>query len=341
MFVLGIESTCDETGCAVVESGRIIHSNVVSSQIDLHAAYGGVVPELACRRHIDVIIPVLDEALHNAKISLSAIDLIAVAHGPGLIGALMIGLHTAKGLALALNKPLIGVNHIEAHLYAALMDLPSDATFPLLGVVVSGGHTSLIKMHSIGSYSLIGQTVDDAVGEAFDKVAKMLGLPYPGGPAIEALAKGGDPNRFPFRAGVVKGRPFDFSYSGLKTRVLYEIKGQNSDKNAPVVIQNSDIPDIAASFQAAALGDVLEKSLKACSAYGCNGTVLGGGVTNNKYLRSLFQAADLGVPIYWPAPELSLDNAAMIAGLGHARYLARGCGDGMDLSPQTRIPLGS
>ena len=190
MIVLGIETTCDETGCAIVRDGKEIISNVVTSQIDLHQEYGGVVPELSCRRHIDVIIPVIEEALKQAKLELTDIDLFAVAQGPGLIGALLIGTHATKMLAWIYNKPFVGVNHIEAHLYAALMT-ENTPQFPCIGAVLSGGHTSLVLMKDIGTYELISQTVDDAVGEAFDKVARILGLPYPGGPYIETLAKEG------------------------------------------------------------------------------------------------------------------------------------------------------
>lgn len=259
MLVLGIESTCDETACAIVRDGQDILANVVASQIDLHDEYGGVVPELACRRHIDLMIPVIEQALEQAKISLDDIDLIAVAHGPGLIGALLIGLNTAKALSFALQKPFIGVNHVEAHLYAALMSNPQTVEFPCLGVVLSGGHTALVLINQIGEYELIGQTVDDAVGEAFDKVAKMLDLPYPGGPQIEQLARLGNPQRHSFKAGQVKGHPLDFSFSGLKTAVLYTIrgpKGQGSD----IVLTDADKTDIAASFQQAALEDIVKKN---------------------------------------------------------------------------------
>ena len=209
MLVLGIETTCDETACAVVKDGREILSNIVFSQEDLHNDFGGVVPELACRRHIDVLIPVIDQALQQAKCSLDDIDLFSVAYGPGLIGALLIGLNAAKSLALCTNKPFIGVNHVEAHLYAALMSNP-QVDFPCLGIVLSGGHTNLIYMKGIGQYELIGQTVDDAIGEAFDKAAKIMGLPYPGGPPIEALAATGNPQRFPLKQEQSKEVPSTF-----------------------------------------------------------------------------------------------------------------------------------
>ncbi len=337
MLVLGIESTCDETACAVVEKGKKILSNVIASQTDLHARYGGVFPELACRQHFDLMIPIIEQALQEAHVSPSAIDLISVAYGPGLIGALLLGVNTAKSLALAWNKPFVGVNHVEAHLYAALMGCESPA-FPALGVVVSGGHTFLVRMHDIGHYEMIGQTVDDAIGEAFDKVAVMLGLPYPGGPEIEKLAHLGDPRRYPFKAGVVKGKPWNFSFSGLKTNVLYTVKGQDCDKKAPNRITDQDKPHIAASFQEAALKDIATKALDAAVEFDCKMIFLGGGVTHNQRLRELFHSSK--IPIHWPLPGLSLDNAAMIAGLGYHHFLQKNCrGDSLDLEPLPRIPL--
>jgi N6-L-threonylcarbamoyladenine synthase len=338
MLVLGIESTCDETACAVVKDGKEILSNVVASQIDLHNEYGGVVPELACRRHIDLMIPVLNRSLQEANVSLKEIDLIAVAHGPGLIGALLIGLNTAKALAFSQNKPFIGVNHVEAHLYAALMSHSTSPSFPCLGVVLSGGHTAIVLIKEIGQYELIGQTVDDAIGEAFDKVAKMMGLPYPGGPQIELLARLGNPQRYSLKAGFVKGSPMNFSFSGLKTAVLYTIRGQKKDEVNPPLTQNEK-EDLAASFQKAALEDIVKKTLIAANKYQIKTIVLGGGVTSNRKLRELFAESDPELTFIWPSVNLSLDNAAMIAGLGYHRYQLQGCGDGMELEPLTRIPF--
>lgn len=337
MLVLGIESTCDETGCAIVREGKAILSNIVSSQIDLHEQFGGVVPELACRRHIDIMIPVLRQAMEEAKVSWAQIDLIAVAHAPGLIGALLIGLQTAKALSMALQKPFIGVNHVEAHLYAALMSHETPVGFPALGVILSGGHTCLVRMDDVGCYVRLGQTADDAVGEAFDKVAKLLGLPYPGGPQVEALALKGDPERFPLRAGQVKGRPLDFSFSGLKTGVLYAIKGQNGASE--VSLSEQDRCDLAASFQKTALHDIVRKSLEAARQQGCRSLVFGGGVTNNRSLRSLFEENAGDLSLYWPSAGLSLDNAAMIAGLGFHLYQNKGAGDSLELEAMTRIPI--
>ena len=312
MHVLGIETTCDETACAVVVDGKKILSNVIRSQVEQHNAFGGVVPELACRCHIDAIGPVFTEALQRAGITLDQIDRIAVAKGPGLIGALLIGINFAKSLAWATNKPLVGVNHIEAHLYAAIMShdaplqFPAPMQFPALGMVLSGGHTSLVLIHEVGRYQLIGQTIDDAIGEAFDKTAKILGLGYPGGPLIELLAKKGDPKRFAFKAGVVKENPWDFSFSGIKTAVLYTMR----KINAPT---EQEIADIAASFQEAVFHDVRKKLEKAIAHYGCSEVYLGGGVTQNKTLRSLLEQH---FSCHWPQSDLCLDNAAMIGALG-------------------------
>lgn len=336
MFVLGIESTCDETACSVVRDGRDILSNVVSSQIDLHAEFGGVVPELACRRHVDVMIPVVQEALQEAQLPLSQIDLIAVAHGPGLIGALLIGLNTAKTLSLALNKPFVGVNHVEAHLYAACMSHNAQITFPCLGVVLSGGHTALIHMHDLGHYTPIAQTVDDAIGEAFDKVAKLLDLPYPGGPQIEKMALQGDVDRYPFKPGKVKGSPLDFSFSGLKTAVLYAIKGQNQQNDTPT-LTTSDKCDVAASFQHAAFTDVVQKATAAAEQHGCRTLLFGGGVTNNQRLRQMFAESAPQLNQIWPSVGLSLDNAAMIAGLGYHQFIKQGRGDEMHLEALTNL----
>jgi len=327
MLILGIETTCDETSCAVVKDGVEILSNVISSQIDLHKEFGGVVPELACRRHIDVIVPVLQEALSQAGCTLQDIDQIAVAKGPGLVGALLIGLHFAKSLAWSLGIPLIGVNHIEAHLYAAVMS-QKNPPLPALGVVLSGGHTSLVGMQQIGNYTLIGETIDDAIGESFDKVAKMLSLPYPGGPYIEKQALTGNPSRFAFKAGRVKANPFDFSFSGIKTSVLYTIR------DMPKPLSEQDIKDISASFQQAVFHDVIQKMSLALQRDTYKAIYIGGGVSHNKRLRELL-AGKFSLPIVWPRNDLCLDNAAMIAGLGfHKTPL-----DSYHLEPETRIPF--
>jgi N6-L-threonylcarbamoyladenine synthase len=327
MKVLGIESTCDETAASVVADGKEILSNVVASSADIHERYGGVFPELASRRHAEAILPVVKEALEKAGVTAEEIDLIAVARGPGLIGSLLVGLQFAKGLSIAWNKPWVGVNHIEAHLYAAMMGVPVQ--FPALGLVLSGGHTLMVKIRAIGEYELIGTTVDDAIGEAFDKVASMLGLPYPGGPHVEALAKSGNPKRFPLPSGKVKKAPLNFSFSGLKTSVLYTIRGQdfNSQEKA----------DLAASFQETALNDVLSKAKLAYSQYGCKSLILGGGVCNNQVLRAKFNQAF--EQVHFPSFDLTLDNAAMIAGLGYQKFLANPVSDPLDLEALVRIPF--
>ncbi|HSX12629.1 MAG TPA: tRNA (adenosine(37)-N6)-threonylcarbamoyltransferase complex transferase subunit TsaD [Rhabdochlamydiaceae bacterium] len=340
MYVLGIESTCDETGCAIVKDGIEILSNCVASQCDLHRPFGGVFPELASRRHAEVLIPLVQSCLDTASISSSQLDLIAVAKGPGLIGPLLIGLNAAKSLALGWNIPMVGVNHVEAHLYAAMMS-SKTFQFPALGVVISGGHTFMVHILDVGRYQLIGTTVDDAIGEAFDKVASLLGLGYPGGPAIEALAKKGDPNRYLFKAGKVKNNRWNFSFSGLKTNVLYTIKGQDGKADENIPITEGEKADIAASFQSTAFSEITHKIIEALKAFPCHALYLGGGVSNNQTLRAFLAAQNLSVPIYWPSPGLSLDNGAMIAGLGFQQFIKNNQGDVMDLQPMTRIPLES
>jgi len=329
--ILGIETTCDETACAVVQNGERILSNVVSSQIDLHSAFGGVVPELACRRHLDLLIPVMQKALNEAQQNLQSIDGIAVAAGPGLVGALLIGVNAAKALSLAANKPFIGINHVEGHLYAAMMQRFFAISFPCLGAVLSGGHTAILKIHALGTYELIGQTVDDAIGEAYDKVAKILGLPYPGGPAIEKLALQGNPKAFAFRGGRVKERPFDFSFSGLKTAVLYAVKGAGNRPSSPDCISPEQHADVSAAFQEAALGSIVRQVTKAAASLSIKQVILGGGVTNNRRLREIFSQKAPHLECLWPPESMSLDNAAMIAGLGYHKFLNTPAGDTLAL----------
>ena len=330
MIILGIESTCDETSASIVKNGKEILSLITASSADIHAEYGGVFPELACRHHIDVILPVIAEAIQKAKISKDQIDLISVANGPGLIGALLIGIQAAKGLAIAWQKPFIGINHVEAHLYAAMMD--HEPIFPALGVVLSGGHTLLLQIQDIGNYTAIGSTVDDALGEAYDKVAKLLDLPYPGGPHVENLAYKGDPHRYSFKAGNVKKSPFDFSFSGIKTSVLYTVK----DQKLSVI----DKANVAASFQEAALQDIVKKTELALQKFPeTKALYLGGGVCNNQRLRTLFKEKFERVSLHFPSKELSLDNAAMIAGLGYQKYLQNPISDSLTLEARARIPI--
>lgn len=331
MLVLGIETTCDETACALVRDGREILSHTIASQVDLHLPFNGVFPELASRRHSDVLIPLIKETLAKANVAIEEIDLVAAARGPGLIGALLIGLNTAKTLSYAWGKPFVGVNHVEAHLYAAMLPL-ERVDFPAMGLVISGGHTFLVKIHDVGDYEFLGGTRDDAVGEAFDKVATLLGLPYPGGPEVERLAKGGKPSHFALRAGRVKGAPLDFSFSGLKTNVLYTIR----DLKRP--LSEEERAHLAASFQETALVDVVDKANAAAKKEGLATLFCGGGVSNNRRLRALF-AERSSLQVHYPPPSLSLDNGAMIAALGYHCFIRSGGGHSLDMEPQTRIPL--
>ncbi len=339
MLVLGIESTCDETACSVVRDGKEILSNVVASQEKIHEPFGGVFPEVAARRHADIIVSMIHKSLEEAKVTLKEIDLIAVARGPGLIGAILIGLNAAKSLSLATNIPFVGVNHVEAHLYASLMSQPQTPSFPCLGVVLSGAHTHLVQMNAIGDYELLGQTIDDALGEAFDKVARILGLPYPGGPVIEKLARHGNHLRHSFKSGQVKQRPLDFSFSGIKTGVLYTVKGQNGVESIRSPLTEDERNDVAASFQHVVFTDVIKKTILAANERNCKTVIFGGGVTNNQHLRKMFAEAAPEFNLMWPSLGLSLDNAAMIAGLGYHQYLNRKEGDPFPLEAMPRIPF--
>lgn len=330
MYILGIESTCDETAASVVLDGHTILSNVIFSQVDLHAVYGGVYPEVASRAHIEAIIPVIEQALKEAGITKHQLDLIAVAKAPGLVGGLLIGIEAAKGLSMALGIPFIGINHVEAHMYAAMMGR-SDLAFPSLGVVLSGGHTLLVKIEAIGSNQILGTTIDDAIGEAFDKVAVMLGFSYPGGPSVEKLAQQGKIDAFLLKAGRMKEKPFDFSYSGLKTACRMLIEKQTE--------LTTDIKqDIAASFQKAVFGDLAVKIDKACSEFGLTHVYLGGGVVCNEMLRLTLQQKLPGLKLIFAPRALCVDNAAMIAGLAFHRFALQGHSDALDLMPQTRTP---
>jgi len=334
MLVLGIETTCDETAAAVVTDNDLILSNIIFSQIDLHRQYGGVFPELASRKHIEVITLAIDKALKVANVTLDDIDLIAVAYAPGLMGALLVGVNCAKSLSLAKDIPFVGINHVEAHLYAAMMG--QKKLFPALGVVLSGGHTILVKINAVGNYELIGQTIDDAIGEAFDKVASMLDLPYPGGPEIERLAKLGDHQIFNFRPAQIKGQPFNFSFSGLKTKVLYTLKGQGANKKSLIRVSDDEKKHIAAAFQKAAFTDVIKKIEEAIFHIDAKAVYLGGGVTQSNTLRKMIEEKNLSTPFFWPAKDLSLDNAAMIAGLGYQKFNLSKKGSEINLSPLPR-----
>ena len=328
MKVLGIETSCDETAVAIVEDGVNILINLIASQAKVHEQFGGVYPEVASRHHIDQLIPLVEQAIEGHEI-----DLIAVANGPGLMGALLMGVVGAKTLAYGWGKPLVGVNHVEAHLYSAMMDV--EPRFPALGIVASGGHSFLAKMTSISDYEILGTTVDDAVGEAFDKVAALLEFPYPGGPHIEKLALNGNAYKYPFRAGQVKGRPIDFSFSGLKTNVLYTVKGANCNKRGPTIIADEEKKHIAASFQEAALGDIVNKALKAAKTFDCQAIYCGGGVTQNQRLRDLFEKSPY--PVLYPGVGLSVDNGAMIAGLGFHLYQRKKFSNEVQAYPRLNI----
>jgi len=336
MIVLGIETSCDETAAAILRDGREILSDVIYSQVALHHPYGGVVPELASRRHLDKIVPVAEEALSRAGVSLKDIGGVAVTRGPGLVGALLIGLSFAKAVSAALKVPLIGVNHLEAHICSIFLE--RAVPFPFLSLTVSGGHTSLYRVSGIGSYQVLGQTRDDAAGEAFDKVAKLLNLGYPGGKVIEDLALQGTPSiRFP-RA--IPGRDsLDFSFSGLKTAVVNFVKRYSGDDAGCL-----DLPlaDIAASFQEAVVDMLINKVTQAREQNDIQRLVLSGGVVANGYLRQRFQslAREEGWDLYIPSPQFCTDNAAMIAWLGNY-YLEQGVQDSLDLDALSRWQVGS
>ncbi len=332
MLILAIESSCDETSIALVRDGKEILSNYISSQIDIHAQYGGVVPEIASRQHIININPLLQQTFNDNNITEKDIDAIAVTYGPGLQGALLIGLLTAKTLAWIWNKPLIGVNHLEGHIYASFLE--NNINPPMLTLLVSGGHTELIHVQEHGKYKLIGKTRDDAVGEAFDKVARLLGLPYPGGPYIDKLSKLGDPNKFNFP----KAMPntFDFSFSGLKTSVLYKI---NDLKN-----ENIELPinDLAASFSKAVADTLVSKTIKAAKELGLKTIVITGGVAANSTLREKMQKeCDKNkFSLHLPSMKLCTDNAAMIACAAYFKYINDDyIKDGLSLEAKSRLPI--
>lgn len=327
MIILGIETSCDECAAAVVEGAGTILSNVVSSQIALHAPYGGVVPEVASRSHMETIYPVVTEALRAAKIAAGDVDAIAVTHRPGLIGSLLVGLCAAKGLAIALGKPLIPVNHVEAHVYSCVAGVDAPL-YPLTALVVSGGHTSLFCVESPLELEPVGRTLDDAAGEAFDKVASILGLGYPGGPAIEKAAESAGPQRFTLPRPLPAGRGgFDFSFSGLKTAVLYRTRGMTSKKRSvaePRFDPESpeSVASMAASFQEAVADVLVTRLFQAARKFGARAVAAGGGVAANSLLRARIeqQAAVHDLPVYLPPRALATDNAAMIAGLADHIY---------------------
>jgi N6-L-threonylcarbamoyladenine synthase len=338
--ILAIESSCDETGVAVVVGGRRIEANQVATQVALHAATGGIVPEVAARQQLRWIVPTLEAALAEAEVDWPDIDAVAVTYGPGLIGSLLVGVNVAKALAVAHDLPLVGVNHIEGHIYAnwltdveADAPLPAEPEFPLLNLVVSGGHTQLVLMEDHGRYRLLGQTVDDAAGEAFDKVGRLLGLPYPGGPAISAAAVGATPaTRFP-RART-EG-PYDFSFSGLKTAVLRAVQGYR-DRDEPIPVDG-----IAAAFEEAVVDALATKTVTAARDHGVAAVALGGGVAANRSLRSTLheRLAAEGLPLQVPPPAWCTDNGAMIGAAAGFRFAAGDRADAaLEAVPNLSLP---
>jgi N6-L-threonylcarbamoyladenine synthase len=376
MLVLGIESSCDETAAAVVADGQSIRSSVVASQVRTHEKYGGVVPELASREHLRAIQPVVDAACREAQVTPQDVDAIAVTAGPGLIGSLLVGLVYGKALALSLNKPLVGVNHLEGHIHAVLLENKMDraagkpvpeAGLPSVTLVVSGGHTSLFLVTASSTrdkpaslqfnYAQLGRTRDDAAGEAFDKVAKLLALGYPGGPVIDQLARYGDSQAVDFGHIKMKGNPLDFSFSGLKTAVLYRVRGtqlaseaderrawrKSVDKMTLDDLRahcSQETIDLIASFQHAVVQDLLERTLRAADESSVDTIFVSGGVACNSLLRRHFTERNHGFQVFFPSPTLSTDNAAMIAAAGYYKLLA-GERAGISLTAHASLPLGT
>lgn len=341
MLVLGIESTCDETAAAVVRDGRCVLSSVVASQAELHAVYRGVVPEIACRAHIENLLPTLREALDRADADERSIDAIAVAHRPGLIGSLLIGVTSAKTLAWAWDKPLLGVDHVQAHLHSVMLHradaaAPDGPRFPAVGLVVSGGHTALYTLRSFEQVALVGSTIDDAVGEAYDKVSAILGLGYPGGPVIDSLARRGNADAVRFPRTMLDPGSLDFSFSGLKTAVLYHVRGKKGRERDASSLSDAERADVAASFQQACIDVILEKLRRAIDRCDAQSVIVGGGVSANRGLRAALSA--LGLPVHLPEPEFCTDNAAMVAGLGDT-LLRAGRRSGLDLDAITHSQL--
>lgn len=339
MLVLGIESSCDETAAAIIEDGRKIRSNVIASQVSTHAPYGGVVPELASREHLDRIAPVVNQAMAEAKVRLVDVDGIAVTRGPGLIGSLLVGLSYAKSLAYVSGKPIVGVNHIEGHIYSVVFENPA-IVYPALALVVSGGHTTLFFIPQEGQYAVLGRTRDDAAGEAFDKVAKLLGLGYPGGPVIDRLAKLGDANQadLVFTIPRMDSANLDFSFSGLKTAVLRYVREQGIEPVTNGREPGEMIVNLAASFQDKVIRSLLDRLRSAVSRHHPRTIILAGGVACNSALRARMRDEDFGAPVYYPSPLLTTDNAAMIAAAGYPKLL-RGEDHGLEFTASTSIKL--
>ena len=333
--ILAIETSCDETACAIIENGRALLASTVASQMDIHARYGGVFPEVASRQHVLSIIPVVEQTLVQSSLTLKDIDALAVTRGPGLAGSLVVGMNMAKGLALGLGLPLVGVNHLEGHIYSPWVynageSIPAEPQFPLMALLVSGGHTELNLMTDHLTYKRLGSTLDDAAGEAFDKVARLLGLPYPGGPSIQKSAEGGDPTRFKFPRARLEN-PYDFSFSGLKTAVLYEV---NALKKKSSMLP---VEDLAASFQATVVDTLFKKTMQAARDHHAKEILVAGGVSANRALRQAFQN-QTEIKVHIPAFSLCTDNAAMIAAAGYFRYVL-GHVSSLDMDVQPTWPL--
>ena len=329
---MGIESSCDETSAAVVKNGRIPISNIISSQITTHEKYGGVVPEIASRKHIENISHVVDTALQEANITLQELDAVAVTHGPGLVGALLVGVSYAKALSYGSNVPLIGAHHLEGHIYSNFLE--STLEPPFISLIVSGGHTSIILVEDYNGYKTLGSTRDDAVGEAFDKVARVIGLGYPGGPKIDNLAKFGNKNAIDFPRVMLKEDNLDFSFSGLKSSVINYIN-QMSMKDIEIIKE-----DVAASFQIAAVDVLVQKTIRACKLHNIKTVTMAGGVAANSLLRDelFLQAANNNIVCHLPKPIYCTDNAAMIASLGYYKYLSKNFAD-LTLNAVPSLPL--
>jgi N6-L-threonylcarbamoyladenine synthase len=340
--IVGVESTCDETGCAVVADGRRVLANVVASQIELHARFGGVVPEIASRAHLEAVNTVIDQALEQAQVGPGDVSAVAVANEPGLIGSLLVGLMAAKTLAWVWQVPLIGVDHIHAHAYSPALDA-EPIEYPAVALIASGGHTSLYSCRSPIDVDLLGSTTDDAAGEAFDKVAAILKLGYPGGPAIDRAARNGDPGAVKFPRALLKGQSLDFSFSGLKTAVLYHVQGVPGAVREGVgrgleSLSEQDVADIAASFQAAAVDTMRIKLRRAVAGVGAKSLIIGGGVAANSALREALRrlGKKLDVAVRMPAMEYCVDNAAMTAGMAYHLLLA-GRTDDLELAATATV----
>lgn len=334
VLILAIESSCDETAAAVVKNGREVLSNVIASQIALHTLFGGVVPEIASRKHIEKINPVITQALSDAGVGLNDITAVGVTYGPGLVGALLVGVAEAKAIAYAAKKPLVGVHHIEGHVSANYIENP-DLEPPFVCLIVSGGHTHLVIVKDYGEFEIIGRTRDDAAGEAFDKVARAVGLGYPGGPKVDKAAREGNPHAYEFPRAKVDGSPYDFSFSGLKSAVL------NYINHARMTGEEINVPDLAASFQNAVVEALVSRAVLAAKEYGYDRLAIAGGVASNSALRAAMQSAcsEAGIRFYHPSPILCTDNAAMIGAAAFYEY-QKGTRHGWDLNAVPNLKLG-